>query len=163
MKTKLTFINADLQKERIILHHRPDVVITKENRPDHLDWKDSNGRKIENRDYIVIRYPKAKQVRWDKWNRQTQDDWHIGFKRTESNDEVEILLYDRLTFTWVVNLLKDMGLFKAIHIVLPNKESNPILPVIVNVQGFAQMAFNTVSLLIQAPWLIYRYRTQEKE
>ncbi|WP_442638002.1 hypothetical protein [Rossellomorea marisflavi] len=161
MKTKLTFINPELKKERIILRHSPDVVITRENRSEHLNWTDSNGNKIENRDYIVIRYQKGKQVRWDKWNRQTQDDWHIGFKRTESNDEVELLLYDRLTFTWVVTLLEEMGLFKAIHIILPNKESNPILPVIVNAKGLGQMAFNTVSLLIQAPWLIYHQIRKE--
>lgn len=162
MKTIWSFDDG-YHKARVTLRHKKDVSITKETRPDHLDWTDGDGNKIEKRDYVVITFPASKSVDWSKWTRGRQDDWHIGFKRSESNGMVELLFYDQFTFTWITSLLEDVGIAKVSHLSYPGRKEGYLFPVYADAHGFRQLSYNVVTLLIQAPLIIQSERKHRKE
>lgn len=162
MKTIWSFDDG-YHKAKVTLRHKKDVSITRETRPDHLDWTDGDGNKIEKRDYVVITLPASKNVDWSKWTRSRQDDWHIGFKRSESDGMVELLFYDAYTFTWIISFLEDMGIAKVAQLSYPGWEAGYLFPVYADAHGFRQLSYNVVTLLIQAPFIIYRERQYRKE
>lgn len=162
MKTVWTFDDG-YHKATVTLRHNRNVSITRESRPDHMEWMDGNGNKIEERNYVVITFPSSKKVDWSKWTRSREDDWHIGFKRSDSDGMTELLFYDQYTFTWITSLLEDIGIAKVAHLSYPGRKEGYFLPVYADAHGFWQLGYNLLTLLIQSPFIIQAERRYQKE
>lgn len=162
MKTVFEF-EESISKEKVILRHPKDVEITKETRKDHIEWTDSEGNKITDRAYIVIRFPKTKPVDWTKWTRKKQDDWHLGYKRNDSEDMTELLFYDQITFSWVVRQLEDMGLLKVTQRMMLNWRKGYLFPCYINARGIGQISYNLMTMLLQLPFVLYRNYQHDQE
>lgn len=162
MRTVLV-LEDDYRKEKLVFRHKKDVSIARETRKDHMEWMDGDGNRIEQRAYIVIRFPSSKHADWSKWTRSGQDNWQIGFKRSEVDGMTELLFYDQFTFTWIASLLEDMGIAKVAHLSYPGRKEGYFLPVYVDAHGFWQLPYNLVTLLIQSPFIIHAERRYLKE
>lgn len=150
-------------KQKVILRHENEVEIFKENRKDHMEWTDSSGNKIINREYIVVRFPKTRNVDWSKWTERRQDDWHFGYQKIETDDRVELLFYDQITFSWIVTQLEDMGLLRATQRMMRDWKTGDIFPCYINAHGVWQVSYNIFFGLSQLPFVLYQDYQYNKE
>lgn len=160
MKTILKFEECYDSKQTVIFRHDKDVQIYKETRRDHLQWKDMNGNLIENVNYIVICFPKSKQVDISLIkNIKAKDKITLGLLINERDEDVEILMYDQLTFTWRIQVLEKAGLFKVSQRSIPNWEENgELFPCYINAKGIKEISYNVLSILIQLPFVVYKMK-----
>lgn len=153
-------------KDKVIIRHKKDVSITRETRKDHMVWRDRDGNRIVERNYIVVTFPSTMGAEWSKWSRSEQDKWQNVFKRSEADGMTELLFYDDFTFTWFASLLEDIGIAKVTHLSYPGRKQGYFLPVYVDAHGFWQLGYNLVTLLIQSPFIIQaerRYQIEQRE
>ncbi|PLS19543.1 hypothetical protein CVD28_03755 [Bacillus sp. M6-12] len=163
MKTTLIF-DESIDKRTVIIRHNKDVKITREVRKDHIEWTDGEGNLLENRNYIVIRYPKSKKVDLSKWKWSNDDRFSIGFVMNELENEMELLFYDRVTFGWRLYELEQTGLFKVQQRIIPEwKEYGDLFPFFINARGFREWTFNIIFGLIQLPFWLYRERQNKRK
>lgn len=162
MKTIFTFTES-IDKRKIILKHDKDVKIYRETRKDHIEWTDGDGNPIENREYIVIRYPKNKKIYLNKWEPTYNDKFSIGFVLNELEDEIELLFYDRVTFGWRIYEIEETGLFKVQQRVIPDwKEYGEVFPCYINARGIQEWTYNIFFGLLQLPFVLYNERQYKK-
>lgn len=156
MKTILKFEECDTSKETVILRHRKDVQIYKEVRKFHTPWKGYDV--FEDRKYIVIRFPKSKQVDLSKIE-SIKDRISLGLLITELDEEIEILMYDQFTFTWRIRVFEDAGLFKVSQRRIPNwEEYGELFPVYLNARGIKEISYNVLFILIELPFVVYKMK-----
>lgn len=164
MKTIFSFTES-LSKQKVILKHSKDVKIYKETRKDHIEWKDAEGNHLINRRYIVIRYPKTKVLDWSQWKTDNDDRYDLGFLMNHVGEEIELLLYDRFTFTWRLYELERVGLFRVSQRVIPDwKEWGELFPCYINSRGIKEWTYNIIFGMIQLPFVLYKdYMDRKRE
>lgn len=158
MKTVLNFTESCFDNRKLIIYHNSDVKITKEIRKDHIEWFDVNGNVIENRQYIIIRFPKTKKVDFKNLKLKYQDKYSLGYLFVDLADEIELLFYDQIHFAWRANNLEEMGLFdKVRHRIIPNwKDNGELFPFYINASGVREFMYNIVFGIIQLPFVIFK-------
>lgn len=162
MKT-IFYLDKTFDKRKIILKHDKDVKIQKEIRKDHIEWTDLNGKPIKDRRYIVIRYPKNKNIQLDKWKRTYDDRFFVGFMKNDIGDEIELLFYDRGNFSSELYELEKTGLFKVRQRIIPDKENGESFPFYINARGFREWSFNILFGCVQIFFEICKKAQRKKE
>lgn len=162
LKTVFKFTES-ISKQTAIIKHDNDVKIYREIRKDHIEWEDGEGNPLINRNYIVIRYPKKKNVDLTKWKRKADDRYSIGFVLNELEDEIELLFYDRVTFSWRLDELEKTGLLTATQRVIPDwNEFGELFPCYINAKGCKQISYNVIFCLLQLPFMLYSDWSENK-
>jgi hypothetical protein len=162
VKTVLTFTES-IDKRKVILKHDKDVKIYHETRKDHIEWTDLEGNVLEERKYIVIRYPKSKNIDLSKWKPSYDDKFSIGFVRNELDNEIELLFYDRVTFGWRLYELEKTGLFHVQQRIIPDwQENGELFPYYINPKGIREWTFNITFVLIALPFTLYKEQQIKK-
>lgn len=161
MRTELTFTDS-IDKRVAILKHAKDVHFKREVRKDHLEWTDGNGNKLENREYIVITFPKNKQVDLTKIEIKRDELYSIGYKVNDLGEMMELLFYDRITFCWRLYELEKAGLCKVTQRIIPDSESGELFHYYINARGFKEYGYNIMGMLIQLSYDLYKKKREIK-
>lgn len=162
MKTILKFEECHDSKQTVILRHDKDVQIYKEVRKDHIQWKDIDGNIKEYATYIVIRFPKSKNVDLSSFRKSKKDRTTLGFLVNELEEEIEILYYDQVTFTWRLNELAETGLLKSSQRTIPDWEYGELFPCYINAYSVKKFSYNLIFGLIELPFVFYKSKKRMK-
>lgn len=163
MKTILLFTDAS-EHRKVILKHKRDIHIYREVREDHFEWMDADGNVIKNRSFIVIRVPKKRNVDFSEYKLNRYDRMTLGFRIEDHENYVEVLLYDRFTFTWNVYEFEKFGIFKVSQRVIPDfKRHGELFPCYINPRGVWETAYDLFFGVLQLPFTLYSERKNQKE
>jgi len=149
MKTVFKF-EEGIDKRKMILYHRKGIVVRREKRKNHLDWKDMSGTPIEFADYIILRVPKyliisLKSIKLDRSMKDC-----TGYHTVETENYTEILFYDRITFGWKIELLVKADILKkVVQRVIPDRSEGEIFRIYINARGFRQLSYNAFALSVE--------------
>ncbi|WCF11531.1 hypothetical protein NDS46_31735 (plasmid) [Paenibacillus thiaminolyticus] len=136
MKTTLIFSDSD-QKRKVTLRHPKDIRIFRGVRDDHLEWRDREGNVIKSRSFIVIQVPWKMRIDLTSFRLSWHERTTLGYRLDERGDFMEVLFYDRITFTWHMYSLEEYGLFKASQRIIPDfKRHGELFSCYINPRGF---------------------------
>jgi len=152
LKSTLTFNNAN-ESHIVSLRHRSDVTISIETKIITEKMKKELGYPNGKVNFIVIKVPKSSDYNIDSIQMSYQDRLITGYHIVENDDDIEILFFDRFTFTWEMNKLERAGIFRITEKVKVHDESFYFY---VNARGFRQYATNIFCLLSQSLVNIYK-------
>lgn len=162
MKTILVF-NESTEKRKVILKHKRDIRVYREQRADHIEWEDAEGNRIETRSFIVIRVPKDRGIDFYTYRLKKYDRATLGFRISDHEDYVEILFYDRVTFAWNMYDFEVYGLFRASQRMIPDfEEHGEIFPCYINPRGLWEVGYDLFFGLLQLPFTNYKERKRER-
>ncbi|WCK57587.1 hypothetical protein PP175_26340 (plasmid) [Aneurinibacillus sp. Ricciae_BoGa-3] len=157
MNTVLMFTESS-DKQKVIIKHPKDVQITIETRNDPYEWQDSEGKRIEKREFVVIRYPKTKEIDLSKVAKTYKDRVVSGFHVQQMIEYVEVLLYKQITFTWNLFALEEAGLFRVSQRMIPDKEQGEYFPCYINPRGLKEVSYDVFFGLLQLPFQLYKQK-----
>lgn len=142
MKTILLFTESS-DKRKVILTHDKDVQISRETRNEI--------------DYIVLRFPTEKVI-FDEFKLRGNDVLGVGFAARTNGNETEVSFFDRVTFTWNLTNLEDIGLLRVTQRHIPDNED--FYAYYINAKGVNQWGYNALFMTLQ--WLREQYKKKQQ-